>query len=149
VLGSEPHQKSRQRDDVDVEASGVAIVDFDIPGGTISEEGVRLNISVALQYMNAWLLGTGAAAIFNLMEDAATAEISRGQLWQWLHHGASTVEGTPITAEWYATLRDEELAKLGGPDEGRYREAAEILDRLVLDQEFAPFLTLLAYPLLP
>jgi malate synthase len=148
VLGEQPHQKSRLRDDVDVAASEEALVDFDIPGGTITEEGVRLNISVALQYINAWLQGTGAAAIFNLMEDAATAEISRGQLWQWIHHGASTVDGTPITAEWYAQLRDEELEKLGGREEGRYREAAEILDQLVLETEFATFLTLLAYPLL-
>ncbi|MBA2518075.1 MAG: malate synthase A, partial [Chloroflexia bacterium] len=83
------------------------------------------------------------------MEDAATAEISRGQLWQWLHHGAATADGVPITAERYQNIRDEELAKLGGPDEGRYREAAEILDTLVLDDDFAPFLTILAYPLLP
>jgi malate synthase len=149
VLGEDPHQKARQREDVDPAAAAAAIVDFTVPGGTITEAGVRNNVSVALQYINAWLLGTGAAAIFNLMEDAATAEISRSQLWQWIHNGATTDDGAPITAERYATIRDEELQKLGGPDEGRYREAAEILDRLVLEREFATFLTLLAYPLLP
>jgi malate synthase len=149
VLGEGPHQKSRQREDVDPAAAAAAIVDFTVPGGTITEAGVRNNVSVALQYVNAWLLGTGAAAIFNLMEDAATAEISRSQLWQWIHNGATTDDGAPITAERYATIRDEELQKLGGPDEGRYREAAEILDQLVLEREFATFLTLLAYPLLP
>jgi malate synthase len=149
VLGEGPHQKARQREDVDPEAAAAAIVDFTVPGGTITEAGVRSNVSVALQYINAWLLGTGAAAIFNLMEDAATAEISRSQLWQWINHGASTEDGAPITAERYAAIRDEELDKLGGRDEGRYREAAEILDRLVREREFAPFLTLLAYPLLP
>jgi malate synthase len=149
VLGEAPHQKSRRGDETIDEANAAALVDFTIPGGTITDAGVRNNVSVALQYINAWLLGTGAAAIFNLMEDAATAEISRSQLWQWVHHGAATDDGEPITAERYQQIRTEELTKLGGPDEGRYREAAEILDRLVLDDEFAPFLTLLAYPLLP
>ena len=149
VLGDAPNQKHRQREDVDPGAAAAQIVDFTVPGGKITENGVRSNISVALQYINAWLLGTGAAAIFNLMEDAATAEISRGQIWQWVHHGASTDEGRPVTAAWYVELKDDELAKLGGPGEGRYREAAAILDELVLPDRFAPFLTLLAYPLLP
>jgi malate synthase len=143
VLGDRPHQKERQRDDVHVAAA--QLTDFTVPGGQITEAGVRNNVSVALQYINAWLLGTGAAAINNLMEDAATAEISRAQLWQWIHNGATTEDGEPITRERYAAIRDEELAKLGGKDAGRFREAAEILDGLVLADDFAPFLTIPAY----
>ncbi len=98
--------------------------------------------------INAWLLGTGAAAINNLMEDAATAEISRAQLWQWIRNGAATSDGQVITAERYAALRDEELAKLGGREAERYGAATDILDALVLTEEFPQFLTLIAYPYL-
>jgi malate synthase len=143
VLGERPHQKERQRDDVQVEAR--QLIDLTVPGGQITEAGVRANVSVALQYLNAWLQGTGAAAINNLMEDAATAEISRAQLWQWIHNGATTEDGEPITSERYARIRDEELSNLGGAGSGRYRDAAEILDGLVLAAEFAPFLTIPAY----
>jgi malate synthase len=143
VLGDRPHQKERQRDDVQVEAA--QLTDFTIPGGEITEAGLRGNVSVALQYINAWLLGTGAAAINNLMEDAATAEISRAQLWQWIRDGAATADGEPITRERYKKVREEELAKLGGPETDRYRDAAAILDGLVLADEFAPFLTIPAY----
>ena len=79
-----------------------------------------MNVSVALQYINSWLLGTGAAAINNLMEDAATAEISRAQIWQWIHNGAMTSDGEPITRERYRTIRDQELEKLGSATTGRY-----------------------------
>jgi malate synthase len=143
VLGERSNQKERQRDDVHVEST--QLTDLTIPGGQITEAGVRANVSVALQYLNAWLQGTGAAAINNLMEDAATAEISRAQLWQWIHNGATTDDGEPITSERYARIRDEELAKLGGAGSGRYRDAVEILDRLVLTEDFAPFLTIPAY----
>ena len=143
VLGDRPHQKERQGDDVQVEAA--QLTDFTIPGGEITEAGLRGNVSVALQYINAWLLGTGAAAINNLMEDAATAEISRAQLWQWIRDGAATADGEPITRERYKKVREEELAKLGGPETDRYRDAAAILDGLVLADEFAPFLTIPAY----
>src|SRR5215207_761545 len=143
VLGDRPHQKERQRDDVQVESA--QLTDFAVPDGQITEAGLRANVSVALQYINSWLQGTGAAAINNLMEDAATAEISRAQLWQWIHNGATTEDGEPITSERYARIRDEELAKLGGVESGRYRDAAEILDGLVFTEEFAPFLTIPAY----
>ena len=111
----------------------------------ITEGGVRLNVSVALQYLNAWLNGNGAAAINNLMEDAATAEISRSQLWQWIRHGAKMSDGYIITPDLYEGIRNEELAKLGGRDVERYRDAAEILDKLVLSEQFVDFLTLVAY----
>src|SRR6185295_3954254 len=89
--------------------------------------------------------GQGAVAIRNLMEDAPTAEISRSQLWQWTWHGARMDDGRQITPALYRQFRDEELAALGGAEKGRLREAAEILDRLVLSREFVPFLTIEAY----
>ncbi len=143
VLGDKPHQKDRLREDVNVGASD--LLDIRVPGGTITEGGFRNNVSVALQYLNSWLLGNGAAAIFNLMEDTATAEIARAQLWQWRHHNAQMDDGRPITADFYRQIRDEELAKLGGPDVGRYREAVEILDKLVLPDDFTEFLTYISY----
>ena len=100
---------------------------------------------MALQYINSWLLENGAAAIYNLMEDAATAEISRAQLWQWIQNGARLDDGRAATEDLYRTTRDAQLARLteGGP--GRFKEAAEILDSLVLTREFPEFLTLPAY----
>jgi malate synthase len=146
VLGSRPNQKDKLREDVHVTAE--QILDIGVPGGKITDAGLRLNISVALQYINAWLNGNGAAAINNLMEDAATAEISRSQLWQWIHQGAKLDDGRTITAELYNQLRDEELAKLGGSSASRYEESAELLDKLVLSKEFVEFLTYSAYELL-
>lgn len=143
VLGDRPNQKDRQRDDVAADAA--ALIDLTVPDGAITEAGLRGNVSVALQYINSWLLGTGAAAINNLMEDAATAEISRAQLWQWLRSDTTTEDGVAITPERYAAIRDEELAKLGGREAGRYADAAEILDGLVLSDDFATFLTIPAY----
>jgi malate synthase len=106
---------------------------------------LRANVSVALQYIDSWLNGVGAAAINNLMEDAATAEISRAQIWQWIRHGQQTAEGDAITIGLYDRIRAEEVDKLGGPGASRYGDAAAILDQLVHDDEFIPFLTLPAY----
>jgi malate synthase len=142
-LGARPNQKERQRDDVAADAA--RLVDLTVPNGQVTEAGVRANVSVALQYLNAWLMGTGAAAINNLMEDAATAEISRAQLWHWIRNTTTTEDGQPVTGQRYERIRSEELAKLGGADNERYGDAAEILDSLVLDNEFAPFLTIPAY----
>ncbi|MEM6530581.1 MAG: malate synthase A, partial [Chloroflexota bacterium] len=98
VMGENDHQKSRLRDDVAVEAAD--LINFDIPGGTITEEGLRLNINVALLYIESWLRGVGAAALYNLMEDAATAEISRAQVWQWVNSKTATLDdGRAITLE--------------------------------------------------
>ncbi|MCM8748420.1 malate synthase A [Thermomicrobiaceae bacterium CFH 74404] len=143
VLGDRPNQVERQRDDVQVTAGD--LLDVRVPGGQITEAGFRNNVSVGLQYLDSWLRGQGAAAIFNLMEDTATAEISRAQLWQWRYHRASLADGRPITAELYRQVRDEEVGKLGGRSAGRLAEAIEILDRLVLEDEFTEFLTFLAY----
>ncbi len=112
VLNERPNQKDRQRDDVQPDAA--ALINAEVPGGEITEAGARNNISVALQYLSAWLSGTGAVAIFNLMEDAATAEISRAQLWQWLKHGAKLASGETFSETHYRNLRDEEIGKLDG-----------------------------------
>lgn len=143
VLGDRPNQKERLR--AEVKVTGPELIDIQSAGGSISETGVRLNVSVALQYINAWLSGNGAAAINNLMEDAATAEISRSQIWQWIRHEAKLDDGRSVTRELYMRIRDEELAKLGGSDKEHYEEAAELLDKLILTDEFVEFLTLPAY----
>jgi malate synthase len=145
VLGSKPNQKDRQRDDVAIQRE--QLLDVRVPGGRITEAGVRGNISVATQYLAAWLGGSGAVAINNLMEDAATAEISRSQLWQWIRHGASTETGEPITlARCRAILREEkEKLEGSGADVDRLATAAELLDSLMSAEMFPEFLTLVAY----
>ena len=142
ALGGRPHQKERLREEVRVGPRDLAT--FTVPRGVITDAGVRQNVNVALQYLASWLAGVGAAGIFNLMEDTATAEISRAQLWQWVHKGATLDDGRPVTPELYAAIRDEELAKLEGLS-GRLGEAAAILDELVLPDAFTEFLTLSAY----
>jgi malate synthase len=143
VLGGQPNQKGKLREDVTPNAA--ALLDVRIVGGKITDGGIRTNVSVGLQYIDSWLRGNGAAAINNLMEDAATAEISRAQLWQWIRHKATTDDGAPITLERYRTTRNEELATLGGVSVGRLGDAAAILDGLIESDEFATFLTLPAY----
>lgn len=145
ALGDQPHQKNRLREDVSVTAAQLAAVE--VPGGTVTEAGVRLNINVALQYLDAWLGGNGAVAIYNLMEDTATAEISRAQLWQWIKHAAVLDDGRPMTAALYERFRAEELDRLqsAGAAAGHLSTAAEILDQLVLAADFVDFLTLRAY----
>ena len=141
VLGDRPNQRERQRADVREDAA--ALLDARVPGGSITAGGVRLNVSVALQYLESWLRGWGAVAINNLMEDTATAEISRAQLWQWIRHAVPVEGGTPFTADGYRATRDAEVAALtrGRPDMTRLGDAAHLLDDLVLGEEFAEFLT--------
>ena len=143
VLGDRPNQKERQRPEVAVTPD--QLLDARIPDGRVTEAGVRMNVSVAIQYLAAWLSGLGAVAIHNLMEDAATAEISRAQLWQWIHHGVRLDDGRPVTRDMYVTIRNAELDRLDDEGPGRYREAAELLDQLVLTDRFEEFLTLPAY----
>jgi malate synthase len=146
ALGSRPNQKDRERPEVSVRAP--ELIDFRIPGGKVTEAGVRNNVNVALEYLDSWLRGVGAAAIHNLMEDAATAEISRAELWQWLKRGVVLEGGRRFDRELYQRIRDEELALLSDGGRTRIREAALLLDRLVLSPEFPEFLTLIAYDLL-
>ncbi len=140
-LAGKAHQKDRLREEVRVTAA--QLQDAQVPGGKITEAGVRNNASVALQYMSAWLNGNGAVAIFNLMEDAATAEISRAQLWQWITNKAKLDDGRVVDKSLYQKVREEELAKLPGTDP----RAVKLLDQLVLG-EFVDFLTIPAYALL-
>jgi malate synthase len=146
-LGPKANQKDRLRQEVSVTAE--QIQQTAVPGGTTTEAGVRNNVSVALQYLSAWLSGNGAVAIFNLMEDAATAEISRAELWFWVHHGGVLDDGRKVTPQLYAQVRDDELKRLAGlPAEAHLAQAVKLLDSLVLPQEFIDFLTLPAYQLL-
>ncbi|MEA2632577.1 MAG: malate synthase [Chloroflexota bacterium] len=146
ALGTAPNQKGRLRDEVSVTAD--QLLDLRVPGGAVTEAGIRANVRVALAYLDSWLRGVGAAAIDNLMEDAATAEISRSLLWHWRTRGVELADGRRFDGALYASIRDEELARLGGAGEGRLSEAAGLLDRLVLDDDFAEFLTLRAYSML-
>ena len=150
LLGKRPNQRDRLRDEVNIAASDLQ--NFHIPGGEITEEGLRLNINVGVQYIESWLRGTGAAAINNLMEDAATAEISRAQIWQWIHHpNAKLPDGRNITSELYKEFLGQELERIKqmwGMDlfaKGKFKLAAELLNRLVTNDTFAEFLTLMAY----
>jgi malate synthase len=144
VLRERPHQKERLRPEVRVTPGD--LLDVAVSDGAVSEAGVRANVSVGLAYLASWLAGNGAAAINNLMEDAATAEISRSQLWQWRVRGVPLDDGRPLTAGRYAAIRDEELAKLrSGLPDAAWDEATALLDDLVLSDDFAEFLTVAAY----
>jgi len=142
-LDGRDNQVDKQRDDVSVSESD--LTDMSVEGGKISEEGIRLNISIALQYLNCWVRGLGAVAIHNLMEDAATAEISRAQLWQWLHHKCALDDGRVFDVMMFKTLLEEELGKLGGRDVESYGQAANLVDQMVLSDDFEDFITLPAY----
>ena len=146
VLGSRPDQKGVGRPEVKVSAAN--LLDLTVAGGAVTEAGVRLNVSVALQYLDSWLRGNGAAAINNLMEDAATAEICRSQLWQWRATRTRLADGRIFEGNLYKKIRAEELAKLGGTASGRLSDAVTVLDQLVFSDGFAEFLTLEAYRLL-
>lgn len=143
AFGEQPHQKSKQLSDFNVNAK--ELLNVAIEGGEITENGILNNIDVGLQYIESWLRGVGAAAIHNLMEDAATAEISRAQLWQWIRNGARLKDGRPVTLSLYQTLRETQLQHLIQENPGRFKEAAEILDALVQSEKFPEFLTIKAY----
>jgi malate synthase len=152
VLGTRPNQHAARRAEAplgrEVPGDPAALLDLRVPGGRVTDAGARLNVSIGLRYLDAWLGGNGAAAINNLMEDAATAEISRSQLWQWRTAGAALDDGSTFDADRFRAIRAEELALLGGRAVGHLADATDLLDRLVLDDAFADFLTLSAYPLL-
>jgi malate synthase len=149
VLGANANQVSRKREDVSV-ASG-DLLNVAVPGGEITEAGVRNNVTVTLQYIESWLRGTGAVAIFNLMEDAATAEISRSQIWQWLHHEITVKEGQKVDAAWINTIVSEELQRIReniGEDaynRSRFDDARRIFEQVTLGKDFVEFLTVPAY----
>jgi malate synthase len=122
-----------------------------VPAGEITEQGLRLNVDVGIQYLESWLRGNGAVPIYNLMEDAATAEISRAQVWQWLRHGARLSDGRNVTRELVTHTIAEELAKLrehiGAArfDSGKFDDAAKLFEQMITGGEFPEFMTLGAY----
>ncbi len=143
VLGDRPNQlevKPPVPDDAG------ALLETDIPGAERTMAGLRQNVSVALQYLEAWLSGRGAVAIFDLMEDAATAEISRSQLWQWVHHGAKLADGTVVTADLVNQEIDAAVADLAGQglDADRLGQAADLVRQVALSEQLPNFLTLIA-----
>jgi malate synthase len=149
VLGTRPNQLDRQREDVRV--SAMDLLDVRVPDGRVTEGGLRNNVSVGMQYIESWLRGTGAAAIFNLMEDAATSEIARSQVWQWVHHGAQLGDGRPVSREVVASMVTDEAAKLRqawGEElyaKSRLPDAQAIFEQVALSNDFIEFLTLPAY----
>ena len=146
VLGSNPNQIAKIREEVSVTAE--SLLNISATPGLVTEAGVRNNISVAIQYLASWLEGTGAVAIFNLMEDAATAEIARSQVWQWLYNGVALENGVLITAKLVNEFADEEIAKLGG-DPSRFDKARKTFIDVAVSSEYQEFLTLPAYERMP
>ncbi len=142
VLGEKPNQLDRQRPEVSVRAED--LIDVHI-GRPITAAGVRGNVSVAIRYIEAWLRGLGAVAIDNLMEDAATAEISRSQVWQWIHQDRHTDEGTAITGDYVEGLIAEVLTEVERREGDRFDDAAEVFREVALGPDFPTFLTLPAY----
>jgi malate synthase len=148
VLGDRLNQLERQRPDVAVSAE--ELIDVKVPDGSITETGLRLNVSVGVQYIESWLRGVGAAAINNLMEDVATAEISRSQVWQWIRHSSRLSEGSPVTADLVREITDDELTKVRerlGEElwaKGRFAEARQVFEEVALSESFPAFLTLVA-----
>jgi malate synthase len=151
VLGSAANQVERQRDDVTPSAS--ALLDVASTPGEITDEGLRSNVNVGIQYISSWLRGNGAAGIYGLMEDAATAEIARGQVWQWIRHEATLEDGRVITPELVRRLETLELERIRteiGDDEwfekeGRPDLSRSVFERVALSDDFVEFLTLPAY----
>jgi malate synthase len=142
-----PNQIFVKRDDVHITAKDLV----EVPAGEISEAGLRLNINVGLQYLESWLRGNGCVPIYNLMEDAATAEISRAQVWQWVRHKAKLSDGRTITKELVDQTLREELEKLKAMlgaerfQQGKFELAAELYEKMMTTPQFDEFLTLKAY----
>jgi malate synthase len=150
VLGGRPNQVDRQRDDVEVGPD--ELLDAASAGGDVTEAGLRGDVNVGIQYISSWLRGNGAAAINHLMEDAATAEIARSQVWQWVRHGAELEDGTRVTPELVRRIETEELEKIREEvgdeffhSQGRPEESRELFEDVALSDRFVDFLTLPAY----
>ncbi|MBV9008930.1 MAG: malate synthase A [Verrucomicrobia bacterium] len=143
---SQPNQIDRKRDDVNVAARD--LLDF-APHEPITEAGLRQNVSVGVQYLEGWLRGRGAVPLFNLMEDAATAEISRAQVWQWIRNKRGVLsDGRKVTKELFRDVLNQEIGKLKRFGGDKFNVARELFDRITTDDHFAEFLTLPAYDLL-
>jgi malate synthase len=150
VLRANPNQLGRRREDVHVTAE--QLLDVRSTPGEITEAGLRSNISVGIQYIESWLRGMGAVGINNLMEDAATAEISRSQVWQWLHNDVVLAGGQRVTRELVERLVEEEMARIAertDTSQGRWADARATFTEISLADEYAEFLTLPAYERMP
>jgi malate synthase len=152
ALGDRPNQLDKQRDDVSVSPQDLLSV-AKTPG-QITEAGLRNDVSVALQYLAAWLGGNGAVGIFNLMEDAATAEIARSQVWQWIHNGVTLDDGPEVSRDLVERIIREELGKIretagAAFDAPRYDQAVQLFTEVALADDYAEFLTLPAYERMP
>jgi malate synthase len=148
VLGSRPNQVSRQRDDVSVGAGD--LLDLEFPG-TVTIAGIETNVSVGIQYIASWLSGTGAAGINNLMEDVATAEISRSQIWQWVHHRVHTDDGTEVTESLIRSMAEaavDQMEAQDHPHADQLQTARKLFEEVALGERFVEFLTLPAYELI-
>jgi malate synthase len=149
VLGDRPNQLDRQRDDVSVAAPD--LLDVRIPDGHVTDGGLRANIGIGIRYLASWLRGNGAAAIFDLMEDTATAEISRSQVWQWIRHSAPLDDGRVVDRGLVQRIEEEEVAAIHAQAEddasvrGQINEARALFDEVALSDRFADFLTIPAY----
>jgi malate synthase len=151
VLGERPNQVDRRRDDVSVSAA--ELLDVASTPGSITEEGLRSDVNIGIQYISSWLRGNGAAGIYGLMEDAATAEISRSQVWQWVRHGVELEDGRFVTRDLVAWAEDEELERIRGEigndewfyEQGRPELSRELFEQVALADDFVEFLTLPAY----
>ncbi len=147
VLDGAPHQLDNLRTDVWITAQDL----LEVPDGAVTEKGLRHNINVGVLYLEAWLRGKGCVPLYDLMEDAATAEISRAQVWQWLRHGAVLDDGRPVDADLVQRLLGEEMDRIRAAvgeetfAAGRFDLAASLFEQLVIDPELADFLTLVAY----
>ncbi len=143
VLGSRPNQIYRQT--FSDSPSAHDLTNLTIDGSFVSASGVKANVSVGIRYIESWLRGVGAAAIDNLMEDAATAEISRSQIWQWVRTGTTTIEGDVITEEYVASIIESVMAQLERFPGDRFEDAKGLFEQVALAEEFAPFLTVPGY----
>lgn len=152
VLGDRPNQIDRRRAEVEVAAA--QLLDTRIDGGLITERGVRTNVRVGIEYMASWMRGNGAAALYDLMEDAATAEISRSQIWQWVHNGAVLDDGRTLTAELVDEITDDEMRNIRRMvgDEfyatGLYEQSRNLFETVAVAPDFQEFLTIPAYELI-
>jgi malate synthase len=153
ILGDRANQIDHRRDEVEVTASDLLATRID--GATVTSRGVRANVRVGILYIESWLRGVGAAALFNLMEDAATAEISRSQIWQWVANRARLGGGGVVTRDLVERITEEELASIRETvgaeayERGRFEEASELFRRVALSETFEDFLTIPAYERLP
>ena len=149
-LMPEANQIHRQRQDVDVTVADL----LDVPQGDITEAGLRQNVNIGIRYLEAWLQGSGCVPLYNLMEDAATAEISRTQVWQWLRHGARLDDGRVVDRAMFDTVREEVMVGIRGELGGdayaasRFDDAAALFDEMSTSEEFSEFLTLPAYDMI-